>query len=70
MHLSFDIDSVDPEFLPGTGTPVENGLTVSEAKFILKYLLETKLIKSMDFVELNTELDKSNNTIEVLCGNY
>ncbi|GAA0120783.1 MAG: arginase [Clostridium argentinense] len=65
VHLSFDIDSVDPEFLPGTGTPVENGLTVSEAKFILKYLLETKLIKSMDFVELNTELDKSNNTIEV-----
>lgn len=65
VHLSFDIDSIDPKFLPGTGTPVENGLTVNEAKFILKSLLETKLIKSMDFVELNTELDKSNNTIEL-----
>ncbi len=64
VHLSFDIDSIDPKFLPGTGTPVENGLTVNEAKFILKYLLETKLIKSMDFVELNTELDKGNDTIE------
>ncbi|WP_454053997.1 arginase [Clostridium sp. Marseille-Q7071] len=64
VHLSFDIDSIDPKFLPGTGTPVENGLTVNEAKFILKYLLETRLIKSMDFVELNTELDKGNDTIE------
>lgn len=64
VHLSFDIDSIDPKFLPGTGTPVENGLTVNEAKFILKYLLKTKLIKSMDFVELNTELDKGNDTIE------
>ncbi len=64
VHLSFDIDSIDPKFLPGTGTPVENGLTVNETKFILKYLLETRLIKSMDFVELNTELDKGNDTIE------
>ncbi|WP_461613261.1 arginase [Clostridium sp. Marseille-QA1073] len=64
VHLSFDIDSIDPKFLPGTGTPVDNGLTINEAKFILKYLLETRLIKSMDFVELNTELDKGNDTIE------
>lgn len=65
VHLSFDIDSIDPKFLPGTGTPVDNGLTVNECKFILKYLLETRLIKSMDFVELNTELDKGNDTIEL-----
>ncbi|WP_291584330.1 arginase [Clostridium sp. UBA6640] len=65
VHLSFDIDSIDPKFLPGTGTPVDNGLTVTEGKFILKYLLETRLIKSMDFVELNTELDKGNDTIEL-----
>lgn len=64
-HLSFDIDCIDSEFVPGTGTPVRYGLNVIEAKYILKYLMETKLIKSMDFVELNPELDKNDKTADL-----
>jgi arginase len=66
VHLSFDIDALDSSLVPGTGTPVENGFTLEEAKEILKGLLETGLIKSMDLVELNTLLDE-NDTTAYLC---
>lgn len=65
VHLSFDIDSVDPEFVPGTGTPVERGMNVVEVKYILKYLMDTKLVKSMDIVELNPELDENDKTADL-----
>lgn len=65
VHLSFDIDCIDPSFAPGTGTPVVDGLTVEEAKTSLTYLLNTNKIKSMDFVELNTELENGDTTIEL-----
>lgn len=65
VHLSFDIDCIDPEFVPGTGTPVKYGMSVVEAKYILKYLMETKLIKSMDFVELNPALDENDKTADL-----
>lgn len=63
IHLSFDIDSLDPYFVPGTGTPVVDGLTLEGGKLVLKTLLDTKLIRSMDFVEFNPELDKDNTTL-------
>lgn len=63
IHLSFDIDSIDPMYIPGTGTPVENGLTVKEAQNILKDLLKTKKIKSLDFVEFNPKLDDTDTTL-------
>ena len=63
IHMSFDIDCLDKALVPGTGTPVANGLTVEEAKYMLKDLLQTGLVKSMDFVELNTLLDKDDYTI-------
>lgn len=62
IHISFDIDCLDKALVPGTGTPVENGLTIEEAKYILKSLLQTGLIKSMDFVELNALLDRDDST--------
>lgn len=65
VHLSFDIDCIDPEYVPGTGTPVRYGMNVIEAKYILKYLMETGLIKSMDFVELNPKLDKNDRTADL-----
>lgn len=64
IHLSFDIDALDPIYVPGTGTPVENGLTFAEAKNILETVIDTNLIRSMDFVEFNPALDKNNKTIE------
>ncbi|WP_315118518.1 arginase [uncultured Clostridium sp.] len=65
IHLSFDIDCIDSDYVPGTGTPVKNGMTVGEAKTLLKSLAETNLIKSMDFVELNPKLDKEDETADL-----
>ena len=64
IHLSFDIDALDPIYVPGTGTPVENGLTFAEAKNILETVIGTNLIRSIDFVEFNPALDENNKTIE------
>ena len=64
IHLSYDIDCLDPEYVPGTGTPVDNGLTFEESKKILKSILGTSLVKSIDFVEYNPELDLNNRTKE------
>ncbi|NLZ49008.1 MAG: arginase [Clostridiales bacterium] len=70
IHLSFDIDVLDKALVPGTGTPVENGLTVEEAKAILKCIIETELVSSMDVVELNSLLDSNgltlNTTIDII----
>lgn len=64
IHLSFDIDCLDPSLVPGTGTPVKNGLYVDDAKYILKNLMQTKLVHSMDFVEFNPKLDKNDITAD------
>jgi arginase len=66
IHLSFDIDCLDPSLVPGTGTPVSNGMKLSDAKYLIKYLMETKMIKSMDLVEFNTLLDNGNTTTKLV----
>ena len=58
IHLSYDIDCLDPDYVPGTGTPVNDGLTYSQSKELLEAILGTSLVKSMDFVEYNPMLDK------------
>lgn len=67
VHLSFDIDVLDSSLVPGTGTPAAGGFTIREAKYILKTFLQAKLIKSMDFVEFNPELDNEDKTTEKTC---
>lgn len=64
VHLSFDIDSLDPEHIIGTGTPVEDGLSMEEGKVILEEIFNMGLVKSMDFVEFNPDLDDSNLTLD------
>ena len=54
-HLSFDVDSLDPCFIPCTGTPVEGGLDLEKTKYILDNL-NTKNLVNMDLTELNLEL--------------
>lgn len=66
VHLSFDIDCLDSSIVPGTGTPVEKGMSLKDAKYLLKYLMETKLVKSMDLVELNTLLDRQDETTNLV----
>ena len=64
IHSSYYIDCLDPDYVPGTGTPVNDGLTYSQSKELLEVILGTSLVKSMDFVEYNPMLDKNNKTKE------
>lgn len=56
LHLSFDIDAVDPALAPATGTPVPGGLTLREAHYIAETVAGTGLLGSMDLVEINPRL--------------
>jgi len=69
LHLSLDIDSVDPEFAPSTGTRVRGGLSYREAYFIAERLAETGMLTSMDMVEVNPSLgDDAKSTIDMAVG--
>lgn len=65
IHLSFDVDSLDPVEAPGTGTPVRGGVSYREAHFALELLHESGLISSAEFVEVNPTLDAENSTAEL-----
>jgi arginase len=64
IYVSFDIDSIDGDIVPGTGTPVRYGLGVDEAKYILKYFWENKTVPliAMEVVEVSPLLDHKNKT--------
>lgn len=62
IHLSFDIDAIDPQAAPGTGTVVHSGLTVREAFLAVELLAESGKLRSMDMVEVNPILDERNKT--------
>lgn len=64
IHFSFDIDCLDPKYVPGTGTPVEYGLTFEEGKKIITSIIQTNLVKCLDFVEYNPDLDNNSKTLE------
>lgn len=64
VHLSFDIDVLDPSYVPGTGTPVKDGLAFSEGKIVVETIINTSLVKAIDFVEFNPTLDKNSRTLE------
>ncbi|XP_077986199.1 arginase-1-like [Glandiceps talaboti] len=56
IHLSFDIDSLDPNEAASTGTPVRGGLTLREGMYIVEQVYKTGLLAGMDMVEVNPEL--------------
>jgi arginase len=56
LHLSFDIDALDPFFAPNTGTAVRGGLTFREGVFLCESLAETGRLTSMELVEINPSL--------------
>ncbi|MFC4103662.1 arginase [Paenibacillus xanthanilyticus] len=62
VHLSFDIDSVDPGEAPGTGTPVRGGLNYREAHLAMEMLHEAAIVTSADLVEVNPLLDNGQRT--------
>ncbi|KAL8691459.1 MAG: hypothetical protein Q9218_003323 [Villophora microphyllina] len=56
IHLSFDVDALDPQWAPSTGTPVRGGLTLREGDFIAECVHETGSLVAMDLVEVNPSL--------------
>jgi len=62
VHVSFDLDVVDPEDAPGTGTPVWGGITYREAHLAMEMLSERAAIVAVDLVEVNPVLDSQNMT--------
>jgi arginase len=65
LHVSFDIDAVDPAVAPGTGTPRHGGLTYREAHLAMEMLADTGKVTSVEMVEVNPTLDERNRTAEV-----
>lgn len=64
VHLSLDVDALDPLETPGTGTRVLGGLSYRESHFALELLHQSHLISSMDLVEVNPLIDSNNYTAE------
>lgn len=62
IHLSFDVDAITPEYAPGTGTPVPNGITAREAFLAVEMIARSGKLISMDLVEVNPILDERNKT--------
>jgi arginase len=62
VHVSFDMDAVDPDVAPGVGTPIRGGLSYREAHLALEIVAESGLAGSLDIVEVNPILDRENET--------
>ncbi len=62
VHISLDMDAVDPDVAPGVGTPVRGGLSYREAHLVLELIAESGLATSLDVVEVNPILDRENET--------
>ncbi len=65
IHLSVDLDVVDPGVAPGVGTPVRGGLTYREAHLVMELINEAGIVSSLDVVEINPILDDKNGTAEL-----
>jgi arginase len=62
LHVSFDIDFLDPSLAPGVGTTVPGGATYREAHLVMEMLHDSGLVQSVDIVELNPFLDERGRT--------
>jgi arginase len=62
IHVSFDMDGIDPDFAPGVGTPCPGGLSYREAHLAMEMLADTGRVLSAEFVEVNPILDHRNGT--------
>jgi arginase len=62
VHVSLDLDAVDPLIAPGVGTPVPGGLSYREAHLACELIAEAGRLDSLDVVEVNPILDRANET--------
>jgi arginase len=65
LHVSLDMDVVDPQDAPGVGTPVRGGVTYREAHLAMEMISEAKRMRSLEVVEVNPILDQQNATAEL-----
>jgi len=68
IHVSFDLDAMDPKECPGVGTPVKGGLVYREAHLIMETLSENNRLNSLEVVEANPILDNRNQSAEFAVG--
>ncbi|KAI6127717.1 Ureohydrolase [Pisolithus thermaeus] len=71
IHLSFDVDALDPSVAPSTGTPVRGGLTFREGHYICEVIHETGLLVALDLMEVNPSLadpESVRQTVAVGCS--
>jgi arginase len=64
VHVSVDLDAVDPTVAPGVGTPVKGGLDYREAHLIMEIICDARVMTSMELVEVNPILDEHNISAE------
>ena len=62
VHVSFDVDFLDPEIAPGVGTTVPGGPNYREAQLVMEMIADTRRVASVDIVELNPAFDDHNRT--------
>ncbi len=62
VHISFDMDVIDPMFAPGVGIPLPGGLNYREALLLMEEMSSLRMVKSAEFVEVNPVLDVRNQT--------
>lgn len=65
VHLSFDVDAIDPREAPGTGTSVRGGLTYREAHLAMELIADSRRVTSAELVEVNPIIDNANGTAEL-----
>lgn len=65
VHVSFDVDFLDPDIAPGVGTTVPGGPTYREAQLCMEMIADTRRVGSLDVVELNPALDEHNRTAKL-----
>jgi arginase len=65
LHVSFDVDFLDPDIAPGVGTTVKGGPTYREAQLCMEMIADTGMLASLDVMELNPALDVRNRTAEL-----
>ncbi|MEN8189845.1 MAG: arginase [Thermodesulfobacteriota bacterium] len=65
LHVSLDMDGLDPKDAPGVGTPCSGGITYREAQLAMEIIADTGRCRSMDIVEINPILDQANKTARI-----
>ena len=65
LHVSFDVDILDPAIAPGTGTPIPGGIHYREAQLVMEMIADSGRLGSLDVVEVNPALDDGNATAEL-----